>query len=410
MSPPPLVTFLISTYNRRDVLLKTLAELRTIGDRAGVGTETVVVDNASRDGTADAVAAGFPEAKLIRSRSNRGACAKNDGLAVAAGRFIVFLDDDSYPTPESLPRMASHFDADPTLGAAVFDVVLPNGTHECSAYPDVFIGCGTGFRRETLAQVGGLPDDYFMQAEEYDLSLRLLNAGWRVRRFTDLLVHHLKTPSARVPTRTTRLDVRNNLTLLARHAPRPWAMAFAIDWGRRYWWIAGGKDWRHRLAFARGVAEAGVRWVTGVGRRRPVSAGAFEHFARIEQIRRGFANLAAAGVRSVLLLDVGKNVLPYHLGAMAAGVRVVAIADPRLAKAGRRYRGADIVSDEVGRGMTFDAAVVANASPVHAAERVARWQDVDPRPVVDLLAPSTSTDMTTWAGSSTAVEHPDLGR
>src|SRR5438046_1962539 len=88
-----LITFLISTYNRRAVLLRTLGELRQIGRRCGLGTEVIVVDNASTDGAADAVAAAFPEVRLIRGRANRGACAKNDGLAIAAGRFIVFLDD-----------------------------------------------------------------------------------------------------------------------------------------------------------------------------------------------------------------------------------------------------------------------------------------------------------------------------
>src|SRR5438477_532540 len=82
--------------------------------------------------------------------------------------------------------------------------------HECGAYPDGFIGCGTGFRRAALDQVGGLPDDFFMQCEEYDRSLRLLDGGWRVRTFADHHVAHLKTPTARASARTTRLDVRNN--------------------------------------------------------------------------------------------------------------------------------------------------------------------------------------------------------
>jgi len=73
--------------------------------------------------------------------------------------------------------MMKHFDANPRLGAAVFTITLPDGSRECSAYPNVFIGCGTGFRRTALEQVGGLPADFFMQAEEYDLSLAVGRGG-----------------------------------------------------------------------------------------------------------------------------------------------------------------------------------------------------------------------------------------
>jgi N-acetylglucosaminyl-diphospho-decaprenol L-rhamnosyltransferase len=389
MTDRPLVTFLISTHNRRDVLLRTLAELADVGRRCGLRTETVVVDNASVDGTPDAVAADFPDVRLVRGTSNRGACGKNAGLSLAAGKFVVFLDDDSYPTAESLPRMAAHFAADAKLGAAAFHVRLPGGGHECSAYPSVFVGCGTGFRREALLQVGGLPADFFMQAEEYDLSLRLLDAGWGVRRFDDLLVHHLKTPGARVPTRTTRLDVRNNLTVIARRFPARHALPFAVDWMRRYRWIAKTKGRRHELAFWRGLAEGLGKAVASAavpGRRRPVSAAAFEQFSNADAVRERFITLAYAhGVRTVLLIDVGKNVRAYRKAAEGCGVRVVAVADPRLAKAGRRYHGIPVVDDAAARELAYDVAVVANASPVHAARRLAEWRKADERPVFDLF-------------------------
>ncbi len=237
-APTPRVTFLLSTFNRRAAVLQTLSQLRTLESSPDFVAETIVVDNASSDGTADAIASEFPAVRLLRQRSNQGACSKNLGLVQAEGEYVVFLDDDSYPNADSIRRMIRHFEGDARIGAAVFDVVLPDGSHECSAFPSVFIGCGTGFRREALVEAGGLPDDFFMQAEEYDLSLRLLNAGWRVQRFTDLRVQHLKTLSARQPARTTRLDVRNNLLVIARRFPREWVRPYAIDWMRRYRWIA----------------------------------------------------------------------------------------------------------------------------------------------------------------------------
>jgi GT2 family glycosyltransferase len=386
----PYVTFLISTYNRREVLTQTLRELQTIDSRCGLVTETVVVDNASTDGTAEMVAEQFPAVILIEETINRGACAKNRALDNASGRYIVFLDDDSYPTADSIRNLIEHFEADPKLGAAVFDVILPDGSQECSAYPRVFIGCGTGFRREALLETGGLPRDFFMQAEEYDLSLRLLDAAWDIRRFSDLQVLHQKTPSSRVPTRTTRLDARNNLCVITRYFPRQWMLRFAVDWMCRYRWIAASKDWRHHLAFWQGVGEGVLRSLRPE-HRRPVSLAVFEKFAMVREIRtRLEQTVRRNGYQSIVLVDVGKNILPFYAAAMACGVRVVAVADATLAKKGRKYRGVPVVDDAAALLTDFDAAFVANVSPVQASRRREQWRRLTNRPVVDLFETTVS--------------------
>ena len=382
MTPPPLVTFFVAAHNRRDVLLNTLVQVHHCG-LAREQFETVVVDNASTDGTADAVATSFPYVRLLRERVNRGPCAKNAGLAVARGRFIVFLDDDSFPAPGSVQQMIRHFEADPRLGAAVFTITLPDGSRECSAYPNVFIGCGTGFRARALREVGGLPEDFFMAAEEYDLSLRLLAAGWDVRSFDDLHVSHLKTPTARSSSRVTRLDVRNNLTLIARYFPEKWVLPFALDWVRRYGMIAAAKG--ERAAHWRGFAEAVVRMIRGVDR-RPLSDEVFEQFAKIDTIESRLRRAQEQhDFSTVLFVDLGKNVLPYWLAARRCGLRVVAIADARLGGHGHRYRGVPIVTDDRALGLPFDAAVVSNLSPVHAAQRRDHWRSIQSRPVIDLF-------------------------
>ena len=387
----PLVTFLICTHDRRDVLLGTLGELDAAARRGGVVVETIVVDNASTDGTAAAVAGRFPDVRVVRLARNRGACGRNAGLPHVAGEFVVFLDDDSFPTGDTVDRLVGHFAADDRLGAAVFTVTLPDASQECSAYPNVAIGCGTAFRRAALADVGGLPVDFFMAAEEYDLSLRLLDAGWDVRRFDDLHVRHLKTPAARFATRISRLDARNNLMLATRHLPRRWVLPFAADWARRYWWIAATKGSGHRRATAVGLVQGLARSVRP-GHRRPIGLAAFERFSRVLDVRRRLERVARRQrVRSVVLVDVGKNILPFHLAAEACGIRVVAVADDRLAAPGRRYRGVPVVTDMAAAGLAFDAVVIANLSPVQAAVRARRWRAMQGRPVIDLYEPAIPT-------------------
>ena len=376
------VSFLISTFNRRDVLLQTLGHLDACG-LAAEDFEILVVDNASGDGTPEAVLQRFPQVRLFALKQNRGACAKNVALPHVRGTYVVFLDDDSFPAPGAVERMIQHFEADPKLGAAVFTVTLPDGSRECSAYPDVFIGCGTGLRRAALDQVGGLPEDFFMQAEEYDLSLRLLDAGWRVRSYEDLHVTHLKTPGARSHWRTTRLDVRNNLLLATRHFPDRWVFPFAYDWMRRYYYIAAAKG--HRWAYMSGLASGIARVMRDV-RRRPVSDETFEQFARLEQTQQRMARAQRAfAIKRMLFVDLGKNILPFWKAALACGIEVVAIADNRLAHGKRRYRGIPIVTDDSAHELEFDAAVVSNLSPVHAAARREAWRRLDDRPVIDLF-------------------------
>src|SRR6188474_115112 len=99
-----LVSFILSTYNRRHVTLDTLRHVTQCGLNSDA-FEVIAVDNASKDATADAIARQFPDVRLIRLKRNRGSCAKNVALPQARGRFIMFLDDDSYPQPGSVQRM-----------------------------------------------------------------------------------------------------------------------------------------------------------------------------------------------------------------------------------------------------------------------------------------------------------------
>jgi GT2 family glycosyltransferase len=394
LKPKPLVSFVVSTFNRRDVLLKTLEEVNRCGLKSEE-FETLVVDNASTDGTSAALRKSHPMIYLLQQEYNGGPVSKNLAIRSARGRYVIFLDDDSYPMPGAVARMMKHFEADPTLGAAVFTITLPNGARECSAYPNVFIGCGTGFRRTALEQVGGLPEDFFMQAEEYDLSLRLLAAGFEIQTFDDLHVTHLKSPTARASERVTQFDVRNNLVLITRYFPLKWVLPFAKDWLRRYRLIALAKG--HELAYYKGLI--GGLWRTlRPSNRRPVDEATFEKLVKLNETEVRLARAVEEhDLKRVLFIDFGKNMLPYYLAAKKCGLEIVAIADERLSAgegtrgeevddggirivrgskraAERQYRGIPILKDAACRGLSFDAAIVSNLSPVHAAQRRNAWR------------------------------------
>lgn len=187
--------------------------------------------------------------------------------------------------------------------------------------------------------------------------------------FEDLHVRHMKTTAARIPTRTTRLDMRNNLLVATRYFPRHWVLPFALDWTRRYWWMACEKGPAHQLAAIRGFLQGVIRSLLP-GHRRPVGLAAFETFAMNITIRRAMDRaIRSSRMQSVILIDLGKNLLPFYLAAKASGLNILAIADANLAAPNRKYHGIPIITDEKAKSMIFDAAILTNISPAHAENR-----------------------------------------
>jgi hypothetical protein len=150
---------------------------------------------------------------------------------------------------------------------------------------------------------------------------------------------------------------------------------FAKDWLRRYRLIAVAKG--HELAWYRGLI-GGLMRALRPSNRRPVDEATFEKLVKVNEIELRLARAVKEhGLQKVLFIDFGKNMLPFYLAARKCGLAVVAIADQHLAgtaKRPRKYRGIPIVADAVAGGMAFDAAVVSNLSPVHAAQRRNAWR------------------------------------
>ncbi|UCE61704.1 MAG: glycosyltransferase [Phycisphaerales bacterium] len=374
----PEVSFVLATFNRREVAAHTLTRILQCGlDRCDY--EVIVVDNASSDGTPDVVADVAD--RVIRLDQNMGSCAKAVGTDHARGRYIVFLDDDSYPRPGSVSRMIRRFEEDPRLAAAGYTVCLHDGRREGSALPGVFVGCGVGLRSDVLQAVGGLDRTFFMQAEEYDLCFRLVSAGWGIGVFEDVQVEHLKSPAARRSDRTTFLDVRNNLRVVERYLPDPYRRIYRKEFIQRYKWLAERDG--HRSAWAKGVVAG--RWLSAVERlgyrSHRLGPDAFERLYCWERVRAEMAGLARSGVCRVVLADLGKNCYPFVRGAELAGITVRAIGDDRFCAPKRVYRGVPILPEDEALKLEPDAYVVANTGAVHAAATHNRLMGRTSRPV-----------------------------
>lgn len=103
----PLVSLILVTWNSAPFLRRCLAG---IAHQTHPGLELIAVDNGSSDGSADAVAARFPDARIIRNAENRGfAAAVNQGIAAARGEFVLLCNPDAHLEPEYVARLVAAF-------------------------------------------------------------------------------------------------------------------------------------------------------------------------------------------------------------------------------------------------------------------------------------------------------------
>ncbi|HEY0561004.1 MAG: hypothetical protein JWM48_2962 [Mycobacterium sp.] len=232
----PAVTVVIATRDRRDSLLRSLARLAALPERPPL----VVVDNASADGTPAAVRRRFPQVDLVELPANRGATARNVGVARSATRHVAFADDDSWWTPGSLTRAVAALDRHPRLAVVVARVELePDGTVDAVSRklalgrlgrepglpgPRVlsFPACAAVVRRAAFAQVGGFSPLLFFGGEEQLLATDLAAAGWQLVYDDGVVVRHAPANPQLTPARWA-LQERNDV--LVRWLRRPWPAA-----------------------------------------------------------------------------------------------------------------------------------------------------------------------------------------
>lgn len=381
------VSFIIVTHERRDALARTLAHLAALPD--AVTHETWVVDNASTDGTVDMLARDWPAVRVIRRDDNEGVWARNYPVPQASGRYVVFLDDDSYPLAGALPgagvveRSVHYLDHFPQVAAVSGRVLLPDDSEEACAMTGVFLSGAVCIRRSVLLETGGFRREFFRKAGEYDLSFRLWNLGLRVERFADLVYRHDKVMTGRSSALAHRMDVRNNLILVERYLPAGARRAYRRDWLWRYACLskAAGQQDALRQAIAEARQWAEVERQRG---RQTLTAEAFEqlfHWQRQTRLVRHWAT--SHSVRRVILASVSKNLYATWRACRAAGLDVQAIAEDHPAFAGRLYRGLPIVSTEqaMRRGLP---AVLSNANLATLDAQAAALASMTDQPILRL--------------------------
>jgi hypothetical protein len=195
--------------------------------------ETVVVDNASSDPSAEMVRTEFPQVKLLVNDTNRGyGAAANQGIDLCrARRYVLLLNSDVRLEPGALRALTRYLDEHPSAAVVGPRLVNPDGSLQRSCFPfptlpSIFLwentfggllryvrlprnrylrtwphdrpqvvpwvlGAAMAIRRDSFDAVGRFEESYFMYWEEVDLCYRLRDAGWEVH-FAPVttMVHH----------------------------------------------------------------------------------------------------------------------------------------------------------------------------------------------------------------------------
>jgi GT2 family glycosyltransferase len=232
------VGIVVLTHDRRDDVLATLARLAALPERPPI----VVVDNASCDGTAEAVARRFPSVDVVRLAKNTGAAGRNVGLLRLRTPYAALCDDDTWWAPGGLARAAAVLDRHPRLAIVTARVLVGPEEREdptcaimaASPVPPFapglpgmpllgFLAGASVVRREPLLAVGGFEPRLFIGGEEKLLAVDLAAAGWAMAYVDDLVVHHHPS-AARDAAARRRLLARNAVWFAWLRRPVPSAL------------------------------------------------------------------------------------------------------------------------------------------------------------------------------------------
>lgn len=213
----------ISTHNRAGLLPRVIDSVLAQSHRP---LRVHVTDDGSDDGT-DGLRRDYPDVTWERRDPPQGYVRARNHMMLGAGEdYYVSLDDDAwFLRGDEIGIAVDHLDRHPDIAAMAFDILSPDRPDLVERAPEprpaaMFIGCGHVLRLSAVRELGGYsesPGTY--GAEEKELCLRLIDAGYGIVALDGVHVWHDKTMQARDLARQHRSGVCNDLTVALRRVP-----------------------------------------------------------------------------------------------------------------------------------------------------------------------------------------------
>lgn len=231
------LSVIIVSYNTKQLLDECLQSLEAADHPVG-GLQVIVVDNASKDGSAHLVADKYPGVQLLASDENLGfAAANNKGTELAEGRVLLFLNSDTCVSKHALVQPLAYLAAHPQVGALTVRLFYPSGERDpdnhrgfptpwnalChfsglsrlfpnnprfNGYFQSYADFSSTHRVDVIAgsfmmmpgvvfdEIGGWDETYFFYGEDIDLCYRIHEAGYDIIYYPHVDVLHYKGASS----------------------------------------------------------------------------------------------------------------------------------------------------------------------------------------------------------------------
>lgn len=228
------LTIIIPSFNTKDLLDQTLASIDLKPD-----WQTVVVDNASTDGSVSLVKKKYPKVKIVQNKKNLGfAKANNICLTQFSSTYYLLLNSDVQLQKGSIQPLLTYLDSHPQVGMITPKVILPNGSVDWACHrgmptpwnsftyftkletlfprSKLFSGYHQKYqdmdsihsieatsatcllvRKKAIEQVGLLDEQFFFYAEDLDWCLRFTQSKWEIIYYPLSTVIHHKSQSGK---------------------------------------------------------------------------------------------------------------------------------------------------------------------------------------------------------------------
>ena len=295
------LSYCVVNTELRELLLRCLDAIAREQAMLDFETEVLVLDNASRDGSAGAARRHPATTEVIALEQRRGK-GENDSalLQRARGRLCLLLNEDSELLPGATQALRAALEADPQAAAAGARLQRPDGRRQPSAWRfptpltalvgalflhrrytvqsrgntvrevDWAQSAALLVRRDAAEQIGWFDPDFFVYSDEVDFCKRLRDAGWRTLYVPKAVaIHHEQLSTGEVPERRIVEMSRNRDRYMRKHHSRAAAWAVRLLTAFTYAIRAGaaivlpGHDprryWRHVTATLRPAQGEGLR-------------------------------------------------------------------------------------------------------------------------------------------------------
>jgi GT2 family glycosyltransferase len=263
------LSYCVVNTNGRELLLECLRSIRETNPE-GIEREILVLDNASDDGSAEAVEANFPEARVIR-QDHRAGLAENNSriMGEARGEYCLLLNEDSELLDGAVRELLDALRGDQGAAVAGAQLVDPEGRPIPCAwrFPSLetalaqalllhrrlvtqshggdgppreagwIQSCTMLIRHEVAESVGYLDTDFFVYSEEVDFQKRMHDAGWRILHVPRArAIHHEQLATDRSPGGRRRIVQfhRGRDLYMQKHHSIPVVLLSRLLWSASY--------------------------------------------------------------------------------------------------------------------------------------------------------------------------------